>query len=319
MKKFLTNILVFSTCLLIVSYLGDLFLSLYVKKSNSHAQKEYPIWNDILGGTVNADLIVNGSSRAWVNVSPKLISEQLHVSSYNIGIDGHNFVLQNLRHHLLLKYNRKPKWIIHSLDLFTLEGTGGLYNPDQFLPYMLWNTDIKKTTLLYTGYSSYDFEIPLIRYCGKWDAVKTAAKLFVFPQSSPPERVNGYQGQEKVWNSDFDKAQQSMKSFKAKLNSETLALFENYLQDCASDSIKVILVYAPEYSEGQKFVPNRADIIAVFGALSKKYNLPFYDFSKDPICYDTRYFYNALHLNKTGSEIFTAQLGDSLKQHKVLN
>lgn len=316
MKKFVHTILFFSVFILVSSCLADLFLSVYVKKSNSHAQKEYPTWNDIMDGKVNSDVLIYGSSRAWVNIDPTLLSDSLHTSVYNLGIDGHNFLLQNLRHTLLLKHNRKPRLIIYSLDIFTLQGPGDLYNPDQFLPYMLWNDDIKNATLKYTGYSLIDYELPLIRYSGKFDAVKTAIKMLIFPSQNQPERINGYQGQETSWNSDFDNAKLKMNNFEAKFNKTTLTLFESYLQGCRSDSIDLIFVYSPEYIEGQRFVRNRDEMLAIYTHLSKKYTIPFYDFSNNLISFDKKYFYNTLHLNKTGAEIFTKELIDTLKKYK---
>jgi hypothetical protein len=49
-----------------------------------------------------------------------------------------------------------------------------LYNSEQFLPYMLWNQEVKEATICYNGFSSIDYEIPLIRFYGNYDAVETA-------------------------------------------------------------------------------------------------------------------------------------------------
>jgi len=316
MKKFLLNILVFSVLILAISYLVDLFLSANVKKSNIHAQKEYPVWNAIMDGEIKSDLLIYGSSRAWININPDRLSDSLHLSAYNIGIDGHNFLLQNLRHKLFLKHNRKPKLIIYSLDIFTLGSAGDLYNPDQFLPYMLWNDEIKKSTMKYKGYSSLDYMLPLVRYCGKLDAIKTAVKMVVVPGDNPPARIKGYQGQDTSWNSDFDAIKLKMGSFSAKINDTTLTQFENFLKECRADTIDLIFVYAPEYIEGQKFVKNRDEILTVYKGLGQKYSIPFYDFSNDSLSFNKKYFYNALHLNKRGAEIFTKELIDTLKKNK---
>jgi tRNA A22 N-methylase len=42
----------------------------------------------------------------------------------------------------------------------------------------------------------------------------------------------------------------------------------------------------------------------LYARYSKKYNIPFLDYSDDEICYKKEYFYNASHLNKTGSDLF---------------
>jgi len=104
-----------------------------------------------------------------------------------------------------------------------------------------------------------------------------------------------------------------MKSYKIELDEESVVLFSKYLEECARANIKVIFVYTPEYIEGQEFVENRDEIMALYTQLSKKYNIQFYDYSKDSMSFDKTYFYNALHLNLKGAELFTTKLIEKLK------
>jgi len=317
MKKFLYNLSLFLLPVMLLCYPIDFFISNNLKKSNKYAEKEYPTWNDIYESKVNSELLIFGSSRAWIHIDANMISDSLGILSYNLGIDGHNFWLQNLRYRELLKCNKKPKYIILSLDYFTLKKNEELYNSEQFLPYMLWNKDIKNATISYKGFSTLDYEIPLIRFYGNHDAVENSIRYFTGHLSNPITRIRGYQGREENWNSDFDNAKSTMKSLEIKLDNPTIILFENFLKECKSNNIKLIFVYTPEYIEGQKFVSNRAQIMELYNRYSKEYEIPFYDFSNDSISYDKKYFYNASHLNKVGSQIFTKKLIDTLKCSNV--
>lgn len=315
MRKFLIQFGFFLLPIILTVCILDSLISRNLKKSNSHAQGEYPTWNAVLDGQIKGDIIINGSSRAWVQINPTMIENSLKVPAYNLGIDGHNFWLQNLRYTLFLKYNPKPKLIIHSVDIVTLMKGAELYNPNQFLPYMLWNEDIQKATSVYKGYTYLDYKIPLLRYYGKTDALMSTLKLLFQPQSNQIKRIKGYQGQNKSWNSDFDKAKKEMKFFEAKQDKKLIQLFDNYLKTCQKNNIMVILVYPPEYIEGQKFTKNREkEVIANYKNWSTKYKIPFYDFSNDSLCLDKKYFYNTAHLNKTGAKLYTAKLIDSLKK-----
>lgn len=315
MKKFLFKLLLFIAPIFLLSYFLDVLISKNLKKSNTFAQEEYTTWNAIYEGKVDSDLLIFGSSRAWKHINPTMITDSLHVSAYNLGIDGHNFWLQNLRYRQLLKYNKRPKLIVFSLDYFTLKKNEDLYNSEQFLPYMLWNRDIKEATISYNGFSSLDYEIPLIRYYGKYSSIIAAASY----SGNPVTRVKGYHGRDQVWNSDFDNAKASMKSLKIKLDKPTIVLFENFLKECKANNIKIIFVYTPEYIEGQKFVSNRSQIMGLYKKFSKQYQIPFYDFSNDSISYQKKCFYNASHMNKIGSELFTLQLIDTLKTFRYFN
>jgi adenylate kinase family enzyme len=312
MKNFIFKILVFVLPIILSGYYIDRFISNNLRKSNSHAQKEYQTWNAIIDGKLNADVLIYGSSRAWVHFDPKIIKDSLNHSVYNLGMDGHTFNLQYLRHLLALKNNPKPKLIIHSVDIGTLS-KGNLYNPDQFLPYMLWNKTFYDNMSKYDGYSSFDYKIPLIRYYGKLDAIKTAIKMIAFSKNNKVERVRGYQGQNTSWNNDFDEAKKNMKKYVAVPDILTLNLFDNYLKECKEHNIEVILVYSPYYIEGQKFIENQKQIINIYKNLALKYEFSFIDFTNDEICFDKKYFYNASHMNITGAELFSRKLCGQIK------
>jgi hypothetical protein len=318
MKKFIKYFFFFISPLVLLSYFLDFFISNNLKKSNKYAEKEYPTWNAIIDGKVNSDILIYGNSRAWVDFNPTMISDSLHISAYNLGIDGHGFKLQYLRHRMLLKNNNKPKIIIVSVDIFILNNRKELYNSEQFLPYMLWNREIKSATIDYDGFNSLDYDLPLIRYYGKTEALETAIRFFSGHLSNPVCRVKGYQGRNESWNTDFDKAKLNMKKYEAKLDSETIILFEKFLAECKKQNIKLIFVNAPEYIEGQKFTKNRGEVLSLYTNYSHKYNIPFYDYSNDAISYQKKYFYNTVHMNKTGAELFTAKLIDTLKHSSII-
>src|ERR1700692_382125 len=100
MKKFLLKLLVFFLPIIILSYGADVFISKNLAKSSSGAN---PSWKDVFDGTVNSDIVIYGSSRATEQLDPKIFSDSLKHSTYNLGVYAHNFWLQFLRHRLLLK------------------------------------------------------------------------------------------------------------------------------------------------------------------------------------------------------------------------
>lgn len=312
MKKFLLHIAFFAAPIIVLSIPLDIFISNNLKKSNSFANYEYPVWNDIFEGKINADILIHGSSKACAQVNSKMIEDSFKMPTYNLGITGHNFWLQHLRHQLVLKYNKKPKTIIHIVDIGSLIKTKDLFNSNQFLPYMLWNNDIKKATLSYNGFTSIDYHVPLIRYYGNIKSILRLAHSINFPKKNEMLKINGYIPHDIPWNGDFDRAKKKIKFMKILLHKPSIQLFDNYLKECKTNNIKVILVYPPEYIEGQKFEVNRSEVITLFKKFSKKYNIPYHDFSNDPICFKKKFFYNATHLNKNGSELFTRQLIDTL-------
>lgn len=313
MRTFLTKSIYFILPFLIIAYPLDYIMSYYLSQSNE-CQGEFEVWNDIYNSNANCDIAIYGSSRAWVHIDPKILSDSLKLEVYNFGIDGHNFWLQYLRHLEFLKHNKKPKAIILAVDIFSLQKRIDLYQIDQFLPYMLWNSNIKEYTSSYAGYNKFDYCLPIIRYLGKTNSLKTIIKNIYRDQSLDNFRKNGFLGMDREWNSDLEKAKTNKDSYKIKLDSSSISLFENFIKECKTNNIELIFVYTPEFVDGQKFVSNRNEIIDLYKNISNKYSIKFYDYSKDGICLNKKYFYNASHLNKSGAEIFSRNFANDLKE-----
>lgn len=305
MKAFLRDVLLFLLPIFIVAPLADRFLSASLERSRN---LDLGVWNDVLGGRVDADLVVYGASKAWVQVDTGMMAQALGQSTYNLGVDGSNFWLQYLRHLELMRHDHKPKVIVHVVDTFSLEKKRELYNLEQFLPYLRSDDLIREYTSSYDGYNVFDYYVPLVRYYGRRRPIVSALMLWARPQRVPADRIRGYQPQDKVWNGDLDAVRAEMKSYSAKLDQASVQLFDKYLDQCKRDGIAVALVIPPEYIEGQQFVSNRDDVVALYREQARKYAIPLLDYSKDPLSYEKAYFYNAMHLNRRGAELFTKKL-----------
>jgi hypothetical protein len=280
---------------------------------------EYEVWNDIYDGTINCDIAIYGSSRAWVQLDPKIIETAINKKVYNFGIDGHNFRLQYLRHLEYLKFNKKSQHIILIVDVFTLEKRGGLYQQEQFLPYMLWNQNIRTYTSNYQGFSTSDYYVPFLRYMGRNHSFEqVSTHIFNSDADTVLFRNNGYRGFDLAWDTKVDTLLASGEKYKINFHKPTITLFEQFLNECLKNNIPVTLVYAPEYIEGQKFVSNREEAMIYYRDVSQKYNLTFLDYSKDDLSFRKDQFYNASHLNKEGSQRFTRKVVKDLQESGIV-
>lgn len=312
MKKICFKVILFISPFVILSYPMDLWISEMLKKSNE-APGEYEVLNDIYKGKLNCDIAIYGSSRAWVHIDPAIIENSTHQKAYNFGIDGHNFWIQYLRHLEFIKYNSKPSKIIMSVDVFTFQKEANLYYKNQFLPYMLWNKNIRQYTSSYNGFDFFDYYIPSLRYVRDKDLLFKSLQIAFNKETIPNYRKQGYKGMDLDWNNDFEKAREEMSFFEVQIHEPSIELFQQFIKECKAMDIEVVMVYTPEHISGQKFVSNRARIFEVFEKISKEQNVMFLDYSDYDICLDKTYFYNASHLNLKGAELFTNQLIDDLK------
>jgi hypothetical protein len=316
MTLILKKIFLFILPFILLAYGLDHFLSSTLKKSNSFADGEYPVWNDLYNGEINSDIVIYGSSRALVHIDPGMISDSLLTTAYNLGVNGHSFKSQYFRHKLLMKLNKKPGIIIQTLDVTSFEKSSDLYNPDQYLPYMLNNKEMMLSA--YNGFSPVDYKLPVIRYYGKKEAFIEFIKLLVRPAGNSVLRIRGYQGKDLTWNDDLMAAQQKLGSLEVRSDTSMIRLFEDYLNECLRQDIKIVFVNTPVFIEGQRFVSNWAEIMELYYRLSQKYKIPFFDYTNDSISYHKEYFYNSGHLNKTGAELLTAKLINDLRESHIV-
>lgn len=279
---------------------------------------DYAVWNDIFNNNIKEDIFIYGSSRAWVQFNPKILEDSLGLSVYNFGMDGYRFKMQYYRHLLLLKYSKQPKCIIHSLDFNTFEKQTELYNAKQFLPYIR-NEEIRIATRYYKGFDIYDYNLPYVRYHGQSQAIYHGLGILLLPSSNSKDRYKGFQAQNREWNDDLANAKLANSSYNVVIDDAIVSLFESYIQDLKNKNIQLILVYSPEYKEGQQYVRNRNSVMLLYKNIARKYNVPLIDYTDSSICGDKSKYYNSMHLNKIGSNIFSKQLAHSLKYNYLAN
>lgn len=314
MNNFLKTLLKFLLPIFILAYPLDLVLSKIFSKSYWPAD-EIDVMKRIYKGKMDIDIAIYGSSRAWRHFHPAIMKDSLQKRIYNMGMDGHNFWMQYYRHKEYLKYNVAPKYIIHSVDAICFERRKDLVFLEQFLPFMLFHHDLYAHVKEYEGFDWYDFYIPLWRYIGRESVFKTMGTILFNPKSNLPMRTDGYNGNWARWNDDFAHAKANNIIHKAQLHEPSLALYDTFLQECAQLGIKVILVHSPMHIDGQNYISNNDSIVNIIKSYASKYDLPYLDYTKDEICNSTDYFYNALHLNDIGANLFSAKLGHDLKPY----
>ena len=272
-------------------------------------------WDDIYKSKINADMIVQGSSRAWVQFSPKILDSAFNCNSYNLGIDGYGFQMQYYRFLIYLKHNKKPKYIIQNVDHFLLNLRPDLFEYEQFLPY-LDDKNIRIAVTPYNGLNWKDFYIPLFKYHSNYEIAFEGLSNYFHATLPNNGKYKGFLARNWFWDDSFMKFKKSNpQGYRIKIDSNTNILFGKYLDYCKMNHINVIFIYTPEYIEAQKLLLNRDSITRLINNYAVAYNIPFINYSNDELCSDTSCFYNSQHLNKKGVFYFNQKLSKDLKQY----
>jgi hypothetical protein len=204
LKRFLAHAAAFFLPLFAAAFVLDWWISAGLRRSLAG---ELGAWNEIYAGHINSDIVVYGTSRAVGQFDPHILSDTLGMTAYNLGMQGNNFAIQYLRHEVLLRHNSPPRLIVQSVEPFTfLKQHKGLYDPVQFLPYVLDDPQVRAATTPFGTFDFWDRHLPLVRYCNRAVNVATAARLLMMYRDRVAERDRGYKTLSMPWDGNSDPA-----------------------------------------------------------------------------------------------------------------
>ncbi len=306
MKKFLYNILLFVCPACILLSIGDYFYSLKSQESNLYNLES---WYDLMHGKIDADIIVMGNSRAFVQIDPIVLDSALSTTSYNLAIDGSSINRQIEKYNVFRKYNRKPRVILQNIDHITLLHVVG-YEREQLFPYF-WDKNIRSEFFSTEPFSIWEKYMPFYRYYHNLGRNQIIGLITYRTR----RQTKGYLGKIKTWDgSNFRKVD----SINYRANDRSLAMFDDYLAKAKAEGIEVVFVHTPIYIGLTKKLVNSKEMLDKYKEFADKYNIPILDYRDLYLCFDTTYFYNAMHLNKIGAEIFSDTLACDIKRLGIL-
>jgi len=314
MKSFLIKTICFSLIVFFLLESLELIVTQGLKKSTA---PHFVDWNHLFEGEINANIIINGSSKALVHISSTIIDSALNADAYNLGVNGYGFYLQNSKYTAYSEYNTPPKLIVQVIGNGTLQKRKDLYQLDQFLPYMD-NKTINKVTQDYIGLTKFDYYLPFIRYFGSRTAIKEGFLSFFNLSTTNDDfsKYKGYRPKDLEWDGTFERfVKYSTNGYTITLADSSIQLFKQFISEQQKKGITVVLVYPPTYYPSQQYINNRAKIMALYHSIAEEYNVPLLDYSQELMGKEKAYFYNSQHLNYKGAEIFTRKLATDLKPY----
>lgn len=276
--------------------------------------------NRIMAGKVNADIIVNGSSRALFHYDPRVITAITGRSAYNIGMVAARTNIQLAVLKSYLKNNAPPKLILQNLESFSLvtAKSGEIYDPTAFQPYLRREDDLYEAFRRISPEAWKWRHIPMYGYAVEDLKFTWALGLLAWAGYSGPEIYHqGFYPRYDQWTDDFDKFRASaIHGLNYEIDPAGVAALTEIIELCRARGIDLILVYSPEFYEAQVLLQNRKEIFAVFRQLSEKYQVPLWDYSDSPLSRQISLFYSSQHMNANGAEAFTTDLARRLRDRR---
>lgn len=314
MKKFLIKLILYLFSIIIVCYTVQYFVDAGFYK---YTADDYLVWNKIFFGKAEADIIINGSSRALVEFDPKIIEDSTHLTCFNIGVNGGELTTIKSRWDSYLAYNKKPKFLIKNFDIILFDEENFIVNKEKYLPYLSKYT-VSSNLETIDAKIWLEKIIPLFKYRGLNHLISLGIKsYFNMIDKIETKSYKGYTPVNKNWDYSFAKIKARHKKGIFIPDKRFQFGFKYFIElnnECKKSGVKLIIVHAPMYYELQEMLPQMDSIINVMEQLARKNHFQFWDYSKDSLSFSKEYSYNSEHLNKKGAEIFSKQLASDLKK-----
>lgn len=301
MKKFLLQISLFA----LVFFIFDKGFYFFLDKAPTLEYDQR--LEQVINGKINKDLLVLGSSRGAGNILASQIEKETKFSSYNLSYTGSNVMFQEFVLKSVLKFNKKPKKIILSIDNnqeFVYEKTLN-FKFDKLYPLSKYNY-INKELI-----DQKERNILSLAFClGRLSKKSFLLEKEQVPTKNPFLACGSMPFIEKLPGYKFEFSQQNEVYDVKKELPEKLKAFQNIQAICKANTIQLIFVFSPNYKQFDTNFEKR------FRKLMLPENKILIYNRTNPIYKDQAYYFDALHLMKSGAIIFTSEISTFINQNK---
>lgn len=293
--------------LLIYSIIGpvcELIIEKNLKNNQFQIQEDWHIKHK-----VKHDFLFIGNSRTFVQVDVKLLNSKLKDNSYCLSQDGRESKVLFYKLKKYLELNNQPRHVFLQFDPFFLNNRtqGTFYGKQNYLGYLYKNNlGINSIFRNEIGFEQLDVYLPLKRYFSTEGGVQVLIKHLTNQRSADYETFQfGSAPRKRQWRS--TESNWSNPEYKA-VNMQ-FNFIDSILNLCRNKKIEVTLVYPPQSWRSYKRLDSETnDELRKF---AEKRKIVYWNFNSEK--YDNvNYFYNHMHLNSIGSDLYTRDLVDSI-------
>lgn len=307
MKKNILKVVLFVS---IFTGIAGLIHQGFVLAFRQFDNEEIGIWNQVIRGDINAEIIISGDSRALTGFDCGVISAVTGQSCYNLSVNGNLIDIQLARFKLLLKYNKHPKVLVQVLGRSTLE-VSTPSNPLQFVPFLnerelysaLRQTQNKDTFVKAKWLPLYGFS---------YFRLRRSLNIFddLFAPNDADKRINGFLPVHAQWSLDIQQFKKLHKDgITGAVSPEGLDALKTIIRLCRENNIKLILVASPMYVEGRNLFVNKDGTFSLYEKIAREYDVPFLNYFSHPMSDHRDNFYDFQHTNARGAKVISEILG----------
>lgn len=298
MKVFLFVVILF----LLDATIGGLLKDLYFRQNSGLLYRTTYAMD-----STKADVLIFGSSTANHHYCPEVFEKRLHLSCYNTGRDGNTiFYYYAILQGVLKRYSPGMAILDFNRKEF-LKDQASYDRISSLLPYYDEHPEIRSTIQLKSPFEKYKMLSAIYPYNSLIFTIAAGNAEF---NKNRKEIIDqeGYVPLEKVWN---EPVTMDTSFEKYELDSIKIMRFKSFIRECIKADIKLYIFLSPHFTE-YKFQDSS---IVIAKEIAREFNVPFYDFSSDPLFLsDAALFADRDHLNGEGAIVYSEKVIDRILQ-----
>lgn len=264
--------------------------------------------------SLKVDIILAGSSRVLVQVDPKIIDSITRLQSYNYGLNLIGIKSSYNLIHYALSAHPDARLVLLNIDYNMFDIEKDPYKDPFFYAY---EKDFPGKFVMANPKLDFFHRLHIFDISMYDDMVKYAA---IVGLASPHKALTGvYKGYfpDSSLNS-FVVPPPSLMAHKtdASFTDQGMNILRQIITLCRQKQKKLVLVVAPypkQYAP-EKYIANYSVIINKVKMTADSNKVPFFDYSDNFIAGDSTCFYDILHLNIKGAEIYSRLLGNDIRK-----
>ena len=266
----------------------------------------------VITGSMDADIVVIGSSRGARDVIASQISDSLNAKAYNLCYPGsdvqfHEYLIEQL----ISNGNKKPKLLVIAIDdPSELKNDPTLvFRFDRLYPLVKYDC-VRKTLIEKEGKNKFLSQMFVIQQLSvanfDFRKKKFNPQDSLFKDGSMP-----ISWQSKKFNRTF--CFESLVYNKKQEKPDKVQSLRNILAMCRKNNIIVLLACAPNFSKPSLGFSQRISELAGRNNYVMEYD------TTNLVYRNAEYYFDAAHLKLNGATVYTSEISAFIKKHNILN
>lgn len=295
--------------LLILFFIVDRALGKWLQyKYNNVAQGDIKTFAHSITNPTE-DIFIYGSSRAMHGYDCSVFSNILGYSCFNNGRENSTILYHDLILNAMLK-KHIPKIII--LDFAPKElSWGESENSKNVLANMILPYAIRDTAFANIARQQFPKELIKAKLSWLYAYKSSVVPLLNVNNISGENEIDGYRP---LTGSKVKDVPQHFSDREETPDSSAERAFDAFVKIVIEKNIRLYVIQSPIYVKQYK----SSSSLDYAKAVLKKYNIPFWDYAFDTALYKHEYFYDYIHLNRTGAALFSEEIAERIKKENEL-